>query len=376
MKQHEKTILFLPFLQIPSGHHQAANAIIDSIEEMMPHVQCKKVDILSYSYGRIENLVSQIYLKWIQYFPNIYNLIYQASVYRKLDEDKRYRLYELLFLPFMKRLLNDVRPDLIVCTHALPSYMLNYLKKKELIKIPIINIYTDYFIHRFWGVHHIDFHFVPSIHVKDYLIKKGIPNRHIYHTGIPIHKKITIDKQEATTSNTSYKILLTGGNLGVGEIEKLLKTTEENNGFHYYVLCGKNEVLFNKLKKLNRKHITPLTYISCREKMNALYESIDGIVTKPGGVTISEALYKKKPIFIYHALPGQERINLEKLTDLGVVTHLQNWASKEQSLESQLRGFFENDSLMNDFFQKLNVYHQHLNEKKPAEIIRDLLHNA
>ncbi len=60
MKKLTKSILFLPFLQIPSGHHQVANALIDEILQIHPQIRCDKVDILAYSYGKIESLVSKI----------------------------------------------------------------------------------------------------------------------------------------------------------------------------------------------------------------------------------------------------------------------------------------------------------------------------
>src|SRR4051794_25997033 len=125
MEKQTKTVLFLPFLQIPSGHHQVARALMDGIADRAPQILCEKVDILSYSYGKIENLISVIYLKWIHRFPKLYNFIYKISVFKNIEESKRYFLYESLFVFFMKRLIQERKPDLIVCTHALPAYMVN-----------------------------------------------------------------------------------------------------------------------------------------------------------------------------------------------------------------------------------------------------------
>ncbi|HDR7315640.1 TPA: UDP-glucuronosyltransferase, partial [Bacillus cytotoxicus] len=182
----QKKILFLPFLQIPSGHYQVANALIEGIQNDQLHIKCDQVDILSYSYGKVEAFVSSIYLKWIKTLPNLYNKIYKNFVYKNEEEQKRYRLYEILFVPFMRKLIKEKQPDLIVCTHALPSYILNYLKEKGELKIPVINVYTDYFIHQGWGITHIDFHFVPSHYMKEFLQNKGIHNEQIFITGIPI----------------------------------------------------------------------------------------------------------------------------------------------------------------------------------------------
>jgi processive 1,2-diacylglycerol beta-glucosyltransferase len=377
MEQHstDKTILFLPFLQIPSGHHQVANALMEAIQKSQPTIKCDKVDILSYSYGKMEGFVSNIYLKWIQAFPDLYSWIYQSSVYKNVEKNKRYHLYELLFITFMKRLIKEKQPDLIVCTHALPSYMLNYLKEKDELQTPIINVYTDYFIHRFWGIKHIDFHFVPSHHMKEFLKNKGIKDEQIFITGIPIHQNIKKQEGQAVkvSSPPSLSVLITGGNLGVGAIEDLINKIVMEKNIHYYVLCGKNEKLYQKLQTLQKDHITPLTYITCRSKMNDLYDQVDTIITKPGGVTISESLFKRKPIFVYHALPGQEEINLQQLKQLGVIIHLNKWKDEKNTIEEQLYTFFQNQNQVQQYQDRMTDYHHNLIAKEPSQIIEELM---
>ncbi|MBJ8031363.1 glycosyltransferase [Bacillus cereus group sp. N21] len=376
MEQHstQKTILFLPFLQIPSGHHQVAHALMEGIQKDQFNIKCDQVDILSYSYGRIEALVSNVYLKWIKEFPDFYNWIYQNSVYKNVEENKRYRLYELLFVPFMRRLIRDKQPDLIICTHALPSYILNYLKEKGELKTPVINVYTDYFIHSCWGIEHNDFHFVPSHHMKEFLKKKGVNDEQIFITGIPIHNKIKKQKEYIMNiASSAWSVLITGGSLGVGAIEDLIHKIGMETKIHFYVLCGKNANLYQKLQQLQRDNITPLKYITSREKMNKLYDQIDAIVTKPGGVTISESLFKRKPIFIYHVLPGQEEINLQQLKKLGVIFYLNKWKDEKGTLEEQLYSFFQNKNQLQRYQERITEYHRQLINKEPSQIIKELI---
>ncbi|QGS68545.1 hypothetical protein CV093_08425 [Oceanobacillus sp. 143] len=87
----------------------------------------------------------------------------------------------------------------------------------------------------------------------------------------------------------------------------------------YKVLCGKNIDLFQSIERLNHSHIKPLPYLESKEEMNHLYNEADAIITKPGGVTITESLWKKLPIFVYEALPGQEEINLNYLQRQGLI---------------------------------------------------------
>ncbi|WP_409300974.1 MGDG synthase family glycosyltransferase [Peribacillus sp. SCS-155] len=370
----KKTVLFLPFLQLPSGHHQAAKALMDAIHEYHPEVQCDKVDILSYSYGKIESLISNIYIKWIHAFPSAYSHLYQLTVLKNKREQKRYRLFELLFLSFLKKMLREKNPDFIICTHALPSYLLQLLKIQGNLNIPVLNVYTDYFIHKLWGIQYIDYHFVTSVEMKSFLTEKGVGADRIFVTGIPIHNKIARVCKPAFTNQNNYKVLISGGNLGAGTIEQLVRRISNDRKVQFYVLCGTNETLFRKLSKLEAPHIIPLSYITSKEKMNSLYEQVDAIITKPGGVTVSECLYKRKPIFIYHALPGQEEINMKTLRNLGLVHDLTGWGNKDAPpIDVQLSSVLNDKKIMGQNQERIEDYHSQISGNDAAQIVRELV---
>ncbi|OCA85723.1 UDP-glucuronosyltransferase [Bacillus sp. FJAT-27225] len=369
-----KRILFLPFLQIPSGHHQVAKALMDGIQSKHPSVLCEAVDILSYTLGKAENLVSSFYLGWIKRFPRIYSTVYRWNVYSNLEKEKRFWVYERIFLKAMKRLINEKNPDLIVCTHGLPSYLLNHLKASGNLSIPVINVYTDFFIHKVWGKAYIDFHFVPTDDAKKYLIENGIVEDRIYLTGIPVHHKISISGPVLRTNPPKpLTVLVTGGNLGVGAIEELILKIGHTSPNHYLILCGTNKALFQKIKDLNKHNLIPIDYISCRQEMNALYDMADAILTKPGGVTISECIMKRKPIFNYHALPGQEEINLRILKNLGLIYELKPLEYAGKSIDDQLEAFFKDSQLLSKYHGRVNHYIQPILKRDPLAILEEIV---
>ncbi|MFT4414099.1 MGDG synthase family glycosyltransferase [Fredinandcohnia humi] len=364
-----KKVLFMPFLQLPSGHHQVADAIIESLTFIDPTLICHKVDILQYSYGKIEALVSSIYLKWIHLFPKTYSWLYRKSVYQNIEKDKEYVLFEILFKRFVYRLISESKPNLIICSHALPSYMLNKLKEQDILKTPVINVYTDYFIHSFWGLQHIDYHFVAHQSMKSFLLKKGVDEQKIFVTGIPVHPTLTKNLKKEVTPPTQITCTIMGGSLGVGAIEELSKMIQSTKNITFYILCGKNQRLFNKLKNLNHSRIFPLPYLSSREEMDALYQKTDVVLTKPGGVTISECLIKKIPVFIYHALPGQEEINLQELLRMGLVVKLPK-LKEITDFESLL---FSESKKLKSLYNSIDLFHNTLNKTSVGEIIHNLL---
>lgn len=312
-----KKILFLPFLSIPTGHHSVANALIESLHKRVQG-EFKSIDFLSYVNSQLEKGLSKLYLNWISYSPMTYNLIYGHFVYPS-NSTKYKKFYESMFLTKMQRLILDEQPDLIVCTQAYPSYLISRLKVQGKINIPVINVYTDFFINNIWGQRGIDYHFVPDAQLKKELINKyNIPENRISITGIPVDELLipTVHRQNPFPP---YHILIAGGNNGLGAVKMLLQALQNSRDIYCTVLCGNNKKLLNEIVTWQIKNIKPLAYISSKSEMALLYDQVDAIITKPGGVTISEALWNRKPIFIFSALPGQEKFNLQYLSTCGLV---------------------------------------------------------
>ena len=353
-----------------SGHHQVANGIIDSLHNTK-EFECEKVDILSYSYGHMEVLISKIYIKWIHLFPNLYSWLYMKSAYKMDNEKKRFYFYEGLFLYSMEKLIKEKNPQLIICTHALPSYLLNNLKQRGKISIPVINVYTDYFINQIWGLEFIDYHFVPNREIREVLIERGVMSNHVVVTGIPIHPEFK-DEIEVLKPKSFLSVLVSGGSLGTGLLKTFIEALKPSGQIYYKILCGENTKLYNWIKKLNYPYIEAVPFISSKEVMNKLYESIDAIITKPGGVTISECLYKKVPIFVYHELPGQEQINLRNLKKWGLVYHLESW-QETPDFEEEIIKVLNSDEHKKQLNEQLENYHQHLSKENISVHLEKLL---
>jgi UDP-N-acetylglucosamine:LPS N-acetylglucosamine transferase len=339
-------ILFMPLLRMSSGHHQVADSIMEYLKESDLKCEFEKVELLSYSFGFVESIITGMYLKSIKLCPATYSWLYRKVSFNSRYDTKEYLLYELLFLRFMKKVLKESNPDLIICTHALPSYLLNRLKQQSSQSVPVINVYTDFFANQLWGLSHIDYHF---------LCEQGVQNDRIFVTGIPIHPHyIKYDLHFKRKHSNILKILVSGGSLGTGNIKKLLKKLKPTGQIHYTVLCGENKRLFQFVQSLKCPYITPLPYISCKKEMNTLYSNASGIITKPGGVTISETLRKRLPIFIYSALPGQEEINLHNLKQNELVFLLEK--DRHQKLENQILVHLNSQSSMDQQRKQIICY--------------------
>ncbi|GAB6171953.1 glycosyl transferase [Paradesulfitobacterium aromaticivorans] len=368
-------ILFLPFLQMPTGHHQVADALIRSVMRRDPSVELKKVDFLSFVNEKIEKIFTTTYLKWIDHSPQTFTWVYRYFVYPS-NASKHFHLYESLFLSKMLEMLKQENPDLIVCTQAFPSFLISRLKLQEKIETPVINVYTDFFINKLWGLQGIDYHFVCDRPLKEELISKGIPAESIFITGIPVDECF-LPKKRPLKYTRPYHLLISGGNSGLGDIQTFLKVLKPSSDFRYSIMCGKNEKLYREISSLGLANIRPLPYLSSRQAMDDLYNEADAIITKPGGVTISEALIKSLPIFVHSTLPGQEEVNLHYLESHGLVRVLQ----PDQPIEEQVIRILSDHQERTRWYNQVNAYRKRQEGKAWEKILefinsRDLTYSA
>ncbi len=307
-------VLILPLLQIPSGHHQVADAMSRWLTIKIADIEIEKIEILSYFNRIIERMVSQVYLKWIDHFPRVYDWLYRFLSYHPTrSRSDVHKGYELLFVQTMRKLIAQSDPDLIICTHALPSYLCSRLKMSGQITQPVVNVYTDFFVNQLWGIEGIDLHFAPSSIVKEGLMQQKVKESSIYVTGIPVDVVFHQEHKKKEIETNKWHILIAGGSIGVGIDPHFYERLMMEERANFTILCGKNEALYEQISQLESKHIHPLHYITSRDGMKQLYDQMDAIVTKPGGVTITEALFARLPIFIHTSLPGQEEINRDFL---------------------------------------------------------------
>lgn len=319
-------ILVLPLFQFPTGHTKAAEAVIDAIYEKYPGAQIEMIDFLSYCHPIFEKSISTLYLKWIQRIPSLYQLIYHLFFNNKKSKKQgNHHSHSMVYFQRkMKQLIETVNPSLIICTHAFPSNIIGKLKRKDAIsQVPVVNVYTDFFMNNVWGKDTSEYHLVPHQEIKDQLVTEFQRDaNNVFVTGIPIHS--SIKRQIECPNKVIQHVLIAGGNTGFMEASALRNFLTVYPSMHFTVLCGNNKRLFASLQKIQSNRVTLLQYVFSRDEMNALYDRSDAIITKPGGVTITEVICKRIPVFVSHCLPGPEEENYHFLLERGIIQPMIN----------------------------------------------------
>lgn len=302
------------------GHSHAANALKEYILSKEPYSEVKILDTIKEISPVLDKVIIGSYLKTIQYTPSIFGKLYNFTE----DEDGLTSYISSKFNQLMSIEVHDkikkFNPDILIATHPFAADMIGYLKRKNYISLPTIVILTDYASHSSWIHQGIDHYIVSNEDMKKEILFKGVDNNSIHTLGIPINPSFFTKFDEYTTLKElnlypeKKTILIMGGSLGMGKISELFyKLSKSDLNAQLIVISGKNKNLYTELMELSKISILPSVIIGYTNEVNKLMQASDLLLTKPGGLTITESLASELPMGIFSPLPGQEIKNKEFL---------------------------------------------------------------
>jgi processive 1,2-diacylglycerol beta-glucosyltransferase len=324
------------------GHANAAEAVKSCIHMNSPHSEVRIIDTLKYINPMIDKVVIGGYLRTLKITPSLFGKLYYyaesdygiSSVSSKINEIMASKL-----LP----LIEDFKPQIMVCTHPFPTEMLSIMKTKYNVAIPTVSILTDYAPHSFWLHPCIDAYIVSNSDMIDEMSERGIPREIIHAFGIPVKPSFNTKYDRAETlqelglQTDKTTILIMGGSLGMGKIgrvyEELMKIKED---IQVIVITGKNKKLYAELLALSSNSPKDTKVISYTDKVTKYMQSADLLLTKPGGLTITEALICGLPLGIFSPIPGQEEKNSQFLLKHDLAVDLGSGKNCSEILEELL----------------------------------------
>ncbi len=218
----------------------------------------------------------------------------------------------------MARFLKDEQFDCIFSTHFLSSEVAAFLKKNGFIHAKVVSIITDFDVHALWLADGVDIFTVACEDTKKKLSSLGVPSEKIVVTGIPTAEKFSSPvnrdelKSKLNLKKDIFTVLVATGSFGVGPLEKIALAL---NGCQVLIVCGRNKALFEKLSQRKIENIVTYGLVN---NMHELMAVSDAMITKPGGLSICEALVNGLPLIFINAIPGQETHNIRVLGNHGV----------------------------------------------------------
>ena len=303
------------------GHHSTAAAIINYFEKQGHN--CYMLDIFEYISESLGNMIQDGYLISTKYLSKTYGKVYD-KLSRKDEPYDRLSVTSLVSNRITKKLIGCVTgfaPDIIIGTHSYAGVVMSILRDKGYADCPLIGIVTDFTVHPFWESTELDYYVIPDSLLTYQMNKKGIPKEKLLPFGIPIRQAFAskLDKAEARRRlgiGDKRTLLVMMGSMGYGNIyDSLLEMDAFDADFQMMVVCGSNEKLFGFINdQAWQKAVYGYGFVN---NVDLMMDASDVIVTKPGGLTTSEAFAKGLPMIAMNPIPGQEDKNLAFLVNNG-----------------------------------------------------------
>lgn len=321
------------------GHNSTARAMRDYFTSR--GAEADIVDTYGYFSPAMMQSINKSYLWMSAHAKGAWKLGYRLAEKRRTVKELEYTPAQIIQLPIVYEILDYLKssaPDAVVFTHPFAGLILDVLKREEKITLPTVGVLTDFTFHPYWeDCTHNDYVVIPSPALRFQAYRKGFTDAQLLPFGIPIHPKFA-DAETKTDARAALgldpdtpTLLLMGGSMGYGNMADSLTDLDELDPaipFQIICVCGNNKKAKEQIDRMQtRRRVLNLGFV---DYVDRLMDASDCIVTKPGGLTTSEALAKRLPMIIVNPIPGQESRNMEFLLNSGAAAAVNKMCTMEE----------------------------------------------
>src|SRR5918994_5883877 len=308
---------------IGSGHMRASAAVVRGMDLLDPEKSCSIVDFTHEVSPGVERLLRDAYLQALKLWPTAYGRLYESS--GTGQQRPLVQQVQTAGLKTLERLVSSTGAQSLVAPHFYGAGVLGVYKEQNPDKFAAV-VLTDYVPHPIGVPLNLDLYVVADDAAAEEVAKLGVPEERIHPTGIPIDPifEEPADPGPARKEILNLEddelpmVLVMGGGLGGGDLEDSVSLMlQASEAVHLVVLCGSNERSRERLEHLANRDGQEATFLAFTERVRELMAGGAVLVTKPGGMSCTEALASRLPQVLYHPIPGQEEDNAAAMVRYG-----------------------------------------------------------
>lgn len=306
------------------GHNSCAQALKEYLE--LQQIECCVLDALSFISKRFSKFLSWGHAFMYRHIPGLFRWGYRYFMEHPKALAPHSGGYRLLTsgVNAMRQYLKGEQFDTVICTHVFAAIMLTKLQKLDPLPIRTAFVATDYTCYPGMNACDLQRYFVSSPDQIDEYSECGIPKDRLIASGIPVRRcffsvPAKEDAKQRLGISVHHKhLLVMCGSMGCGPIADILQYITQGlpSMIEVTVICGTNHQLYRKLERLY--HANHRIHIIGYTDQIALYmAAADLYLTKPGGISTTEAAVLKLPMALIDAVAGCEQYNAAYFTSLG-----------------------------------------------------------
>lgn len=358
--------IMVMYTSVGLGHKVIAENIAQALRRH-PELEIKMLDVLEFYRGPLTRISEKIYLWILLRIPRLWGFFYTSRVLNWLALPLR-RPLAASKAEKMLGCLSDEKPDLVLTTQTTATAVMSYLKGKKLYQGKLVTTFSDYHFQPFWVYPHVDRYLGIIPEHEQNIRERGEKTVSVVITGMPVDEAFV---REYNIGEIAHKyglskvkplVLVMGGSRGWGiRVSDIVALLDSDLDIQIAVVCGTNRELAADLKELaSRRTDLHIMENWSNQKVAELYSAAKVLVTKPGGLTVAQALARGLPLVLVNPLPTMEEMNQEYLVSRGLAV--------EAKHPSELRQWIERLFLDQKYYQEVQNRMKEFGSPRAAEI--------
>ena len=370
-----KDVILIFSASTGGGHNAAAKSLQKGLMER--NYDAKVIDAFAESSPALNRLLTHGYKNLVENLPKLYHTFYFKFDKMTKNQQMFFNIITRIMNPEILPMIYEEKPVLLVSTHPFVTNKLGTLKKNGAFDIPILSFVTDYKIHGFYINPIIDAYVVGSQYTKDDMIRRGVPENIIYPFGIPVRESFIEETKSPEIIDKTVRgtILMMAGSLGCNQMEKaFVAVMKAEQKLKIIVVCGNNKSMerdltfLKKVYKTNSKNVEIHGFVN---NIPTLMDESDVIISKPGGLTTTEAMIKGIPMLIPYYYPGQEEENVDFLVESGMGIKI----DRIKDLTLMVDFLIENKYIIQEMSENMTEEAQKLSSISTLDLCENLISN-
>ena len=306
------------------GHNAVAAALAESFRRL--GVSSDTADGLSFISQKASRFVSKWHTRFYRRYPKLYKAGYMSAENDAESNDRDNPVYRYMARGARRldRAIQDGGYDAVVCVHVIPAMMMTELHRQHETGPVFCFVATDYTCSPTVGGCTPDICVIPHEELAEEFVSCGIARETLLAAGIPVRAVFrergdrAAARSELALPPEGRHIVLMSGSIGCGPMADIAAELEKRmeRGDFASVLCGSNRQMLYALRRRGFRRVEAVGFTN---RVHRYMDSADVLVSKPGGISITEAGIRGTPLLLADMVGGCETRNQEFF-------HARGWA--------------------------------------------------
>ncbi|MEW6757090.1 MAG: glycosyltransferase [Acidobacteriota bacterium] len=294
-----------------TGHHRVAETLRGKLEGLGHRAGVSRLE--DWVPREYDWLFRRGYLTLVMKFPRGWDFLYGSPYFAARGRLAVPPLSGRAARRFEKE---SEGADLVVATQINAMEVAADLKASGKGRFRLAVVLTDYDCYPIWVRPEVDLYLLPHEDLVEPFQARGVERDRLAVTGIPLgsgFEDMVEDRSALSALGLDRErptALVIGGGVGAGPLREAVASALRLPRWNVVLICGLNDRLRRAMIPEAQRNPERLRVLGYRTDLPRILAAADALVTKGGGLTLTEALASGKRAVVLPSLPGQEKANI------------------------------------------------------------------